>query len=136
MRKQIDALFDLAKDYVVFGQEARLEQTHNTIRDEKIKEDSAYLAGEKMSIYFSNNYETSAVYFPKNVEVMLYCNQINIPIGISDELLDEIYKDAYDYLHNHLFPNVAKCKIETLKNKHAEIKALEAKLKALKYGKN
>lgn len=132
MKEQIEKLIELAKEYVVFGEEIMLPQNHTDIRDKDISsKNDAYLDGSKITIYFNNNYSTWQVSFGK-VKIIGYAKDVQIPFDCDSEMLEMEYNSAKDYLYNHLLPNVAKCKISSLKEKHKRIKELEAELRKLK----
>lgn len=130
MEKQIEKLIELAKDYVVFGNEIQLPDTHNHVRSKDL-DNEQFLEGELINIYLANKGTTWAVDFGK-VKVSGYAKSISLPFNTTEEMLKELHDDAEKYLHEHLLPNVAKCKIGVLKNRHKEIKELERKLRMLK----
>lgn len=131
MKTEIEKLIELAKDYVVFGTEIGLPQTHNHIRGGYQEKPEFHKEGDLINIYFANNFDTWQVEF-KNIKVIGYANEICIPLDADKEYLSEVHKSALDYLNNHLLPNVAKFKIATLKERHVEIKKLEKKLRQMK----
>lgn len=131
MKKQIDKLHELAKDYVVFGMEIGLPDTHNHIRGGHQDKPEFHKDGDLVNIYFSNKGETWQVQF-KNVKIIGYSGMIELPLNADAKYLDSVYDSAKEYLHEHLLPNVAKCKIATLKERHVKIKEMERELRKLK----
>ena len=131
MKKQIEKLIELAKDYVVVGIEIGLPDTHNQIRGGHQEKTEFYKDGDLINIYFSNKAETWMVTF-KDVEITGYSKSIRLPFNADAKYLDSVINSAKEYLHEHLLPNVAKCKIATLKERHLKIKELERELKKMK----
>jgi hypothetical protein len=131
MNKQIEKLIELAKDYHTFAMEVNLPMTHNHIRGGHQQNLEWRKEGKLISVYLANEGTTWQVEFDK-VKIINYAKNIEIPFEITEELLEETYNDALDYLHNYLLVDVAKIKLGVMKEKHKEIKELERKLKKLK----
>lgn len=131
MKTQIEKLIDLAKDYVVFGIEVGLPDTHNHLRGGHQDKPLFHQEGDLVSLYFSNKGETWQVQF-KSVKIIGYTSNIEIPFDSTEDSLEAIYNSAKEYLDNHLLPNVAKCKISTMKERHFKIKEMERELRKLK----
>ncbi len=131
MKNQIEKLIDLTKDYVVFGIEIGLPDTHNHIRGGHQSKPEFHTEGDKVNIYLSNKGETWQVEF-KDVKIIGYSKKIEMPFNSTEESLEAVYESAKEYLHDHLLPNVAKCKIATLKERHVKIKEIERELRKLK----
>jgi hypothetical protein len=131
MKKQIEKLIELAKDYHTFAMEVNLPMTHNHIRGGHQSNPEWRKEGKLISVYLANEGTTWQVEFDK-VKIINYAKNIEIPFETTEELLEETYNDALDYLHNYLLVDVAKIKLGVMKEKHKEIKELERKLKKLK----
>jgi len=131
MRKQIENLIELAKDYVIFGIELGLPDTHNNIRGGHQSKPEFHQEGDLINIYFAAKGETWQVIF-KDVHVIGYLNSVQIPFNSTEESLKAVYDSAKEYLDNYLLPNIAKCKIATLKERHVKIKELERELRKIK----
>jgi hypothetical protein len=132
MKQQIEKLIELARDYHTFAMEVNLPMTHNRIRGGLQQNPPAWAKeGKLINVYLSDEGRTWQVSFDK-VEITNYTKRIGIPFEATEELLQETYNDAYDYLHNYLLVDVAKIKLGVMKEKHKEIKELERKLKKLK----
>src|SRR3990167_11441040 len=131
MKKQIEQLVELAKDYVTFGVEANLPMSHNVVRGKQNKEFDWVQEGEKINVYLSNGGETWSITFG-GITINGYADQIELPFDFTDELLENTFIDCQKYLMEYLFPIVAKVKIEVLRAKHNEIKSLERKIRTLK----
>lgn len=131
MKKEVEKLIELAKDYVVFGIEIGLPDTHNHIRGGHHSKPEFHEDGDLISIYFANRGETWQVTF-KDVAVVGYCSKFEMPMGADADYLNAVYNSAKEYLEEHLLKNVAKCKIATLKERHIKIKELERELRKMK----
>jgi hypothetical protein len=131
MKQQIEKLIELANDYHTFAMEVNLPMTHNHIRGGHQQNPAWAKEGKLINVYLSDEGRTWQVNFDK-VEITNYAKRVGIPFGSTEESLEEIYNDAYDYLHNYLLVDVAKIKLGVMKEKHKEIKELERKLKKLK----
>ena len=129
MKKQIEKLIEIADGYAVFGTEVGLPMTHNTVRGEDDKE--WVQKGKKISIYLAESGSTWAVYF-NGVNIIGYSKKVELPYNVTAQYLNKVIADVGPYLYDYLFPNVAKCKIGVLKEKHKEIKRLESELRKLK----
>jgi hypothetical protein len=126
MKEQIDKLFELAKDYVVFGIEIGLPDAFNRLR-------GGYDGNPEISIFFKNGGELWSVKF-KDVSITGYSNSIEMPLHSDPEYLNEVYDSAKKYLDEHLLPNVSKCTMKALKEKQlATINKLETELNTIKY---
>jgi len=131
MKKQIEKLIELAKDYHTFAIEVNLPMTHNHIRGGHQSNPEWRKEGKLINVYLASEGKTWQVEFDK-VKIINYAKNIEIPFETTEELLEETYNDALDYLHNYLLVDVAKIKLGVMKEKHKEIKELERKLKKLK----
>jgi hypothetical protein len=131
MKEQVEKLIELAKDYVVFGIEIGLPDTHNHIRGGHQEKPEFHKEGDLVSIYFSDKGETWSVTF-KDVTIVGYSSKFEMPMNADVDYLSKVYNSAKDYLNEHLLPNVAKCKIATLKERHVKIKELERELRKMK----
>lgn len=131
MKTQIEKLIELAKDYHTFGIEVNLPMTHNHIRGGHQGRAEWAKDGGLINVYLANEGTTWMVEFG-NVSIVGYMDRISIPFDSTEESLQKIYDDSYDYLHNYLLVDVAKIKLGVMKEKHKEIKRLEKELKKLK----
>jgi hypothetical protein len=131
MKKQIEKLIELAKDYQTFAMEVNLPMTHNHIRGGHQSNPEWRKEGKLINVYLASEGKTWQVEFDK-VKIINYCKDIQMPFESTEESLEETYNDALDYLHNYLLVDVAKIKLGVMKEKHKEIKELERKLKKLK----
>jgi hypothetical protein len=131
MKKQIEKLIELAKDYHTFAMEVNLPMTHNHIRGGHQSNPEWRKEGKLINVYLASEGKTWQVEFDK-VKIINYCKDIQMPFESTEESLEETYNDALDYLHNYLLVDVAKIKLGVMKEKHKEIKELERKLKKLK----
>jgi hypothetical protein len=132
MKEQIKKLIELADAYATFGVEINLPMSFTVIRGTNAANmDWCKRDGIKTTVYLSNRGDVWSVIFD-NVEISGYNKRIMLPFDVTEEYLDGLYESAKSYLYDYLFPDVAKCKIATLKEKHNEIKALEDKLRKLK----
>jgi len=111
MKKQIENLIELAKDYVAFGIELGLPDTHNNIRGGHQSKPDFHQEGNLISIYFSNKGETWTVKF-ENIEITGYSQKIEIPFTSTPESLKAVCDSAKEYLDSYLLP-IAKRKIST-----------------------
>ena len=111
MKKQIENLIELAKDYVVFGIQIGLPDTHNNIRGGHQSKPDFHQEGDLVSIYFSNKGETWTVRF-ENIEITGYSQKIEIPFTSTPESLKAVCDSAKEYLDSYLLP-IAKRKIST-----------------------
>lgn len=130
MKKQLNELIEIANGYVVFSVEAGLPKTHNLIRGKT----SAFKwskNGTDINVYLADSGETWSVRFDK-VEVTGYSKKISVPFDVTIKYLNELILDVRTHLYDYLLPNVAKCKLDVLKDKHKEIKRLERELRKLK----
>ena len=108
-----------------------LPMTHNHIRGGHISSPEWVKEGKLINVYLANKGVTWMVEF-QDVGITNYSKKVTLPYEVTEEYLESIYDDAYDYLHNYLLVDVAKIKLGTMKQKHKEIKELEQKLKKLK----
>lgn len=131
MKNEINSLINLAKDYVVFGVEIGLPQTHNHIRGGHQCDLDFIKMGDLISIYLANNSETWSVTF-KDVVIVGYSSAIQIPFDANEEYLRGVYDSAKKYLVDYLLKDVAKVKLSTMKARHNKIKQLERDLRKLK----
>ncbi len=130
MKKQINELAELGDAYATFGVEVLLPMSHTLVRGPNCNFDWK-LDGKVISVYLASGGETWQVQFDK-VEVVGYMKKINLPFDVTVKYLNELIEDVRGYLYDHLFPNVAKCKIGVLKDKHNKIRRLEGELRKLK----
>ena len=103
MKKQIENLIELAKDYVVFGIELGLPDTHNNIRGGHQSKPKFHQEGDLVSIYFAAKGETWNVTF-KNIEITGYNQNVTIPFTSTPESLKAVYDSAKEYLDSYLLP--------------------------------
>ena len=90
MKHQIEKLIGLANEYHKYAMDNDLPMGHNDFRDD-----------ERICVYLSDKGETWCVYFGK-VVVRDYSSMIELPFDITEHMLDEIYDDAHQCLHEHL----------------------------------
>jgi hypothetical protein len=126
MEKQIAKLVKLAQDYVEFGKASKLPLTHNQLRQEDKDIDI-----KKISIYLSDEYRTSSVYFG-DVEVTLYSNSVRIPTGCNESYLDSVYKDAKKFFVKELESKIEPLLIQRQEEKKEELRRLEKKARILR----
>lgn len=131
MKQIIEKLIELAKDYHTFGVEVNLPMTHNHIRGGHASKPEWAKEGELINVYLADNGATWMVEFGR-VSVTGYASKISIPFNANEDLLQKIWDNAHDYLHNYLLIDVAKIKLGVMREKHKEIKRLERELKKLK----
>ena len=131
MKKQIEKLIELAKDYQTVGVELNLPMTHNHIRGGHQGTTEWRKEGKLINVYLANEGSTWMVEFD-TVSVVGYLGKISMAFDSTEESLQSIYDSAYDYLHNYLLVDVAKIKLKVMKEKQIEIKKLERELKKLK----
>jgi hypothetical protein len=131
MKTQIKKLIELANDYHTFAMEVNLPMTHNHIRGGHQSNPEWVKEGKLINVYLANEGMTWQVQF-NNVSIVNYCKKLELPFDVTEEYLEEVYDDSYDYLHNYLLVEVTNVKLGVMKEKHKEIKELERKLKKLK----
>ncbi len=131
MKEIIKKLVELAQDYVVFGIEIGLPDTHNHIRGGHQTLPDFHQDGDLVNIYFDRGGEVWMVEFNR-VEISSFSYTIKFPYSETEEYLTSVYDSAKKYLHEYLLPNIAKCKISTMKERHTRIKKLEREIKTLK----
>ena len=90
MKKQIEKLIELANEYHKYAIDNDLPMNHNYFRDD-----------ERISVYLSEGGDTWTVHFGK-IEIRNYSSKITLPFDITEHMLDEIYDDAHQCLHEHL----------------------------------
>ncbi len=129
MKEQIKKLVELAKDYVIFGKEIKLPNTHNHIRGGH-GNIGFHEEGDLINIYFADKRKTWSIGFDK-VNVIGYTGTIEMPFDADEEYLKKVHDSARTYLENNLFPNVAKCKLSLLKGKQKKIDDLKKKIAKL-----
>lgn len=133
MENAIKKIIELSHDYVTFGREAKLPNTHVDLRtSDPLRQKHDWVQdGELIGIYFSDNRKTWCTYFGR-IEVTGYRDRICFPTDFTKEELIAAHKDAEEYLHKYLLPNVAKVNLTFIKARQDEIDKLEQKLKELK----
>jgi len=90
MKNQIEKLIGLANEYHKYAMDNDLPMNHNYLREY-----------QEISVYLSEGGDTWAVDFGK-IEIRNYSSMIELPFDITEHMLDEIYDDAHQYLHEHL----------------------------------
>ena len=90
MKNQIEKLIGLANEYYKYAMDNDLPMNHNYFRDDP-----------EISVYLSEGGNIWAVDFGK-VEISNYSSKITLPLDATEHMLDEIYDDAHQCLHEHL----------------------------------
>ena len=90
MKNQIEKLIELANEYHKYAMDNDLTMGHNYFRDDK-----------RICVYLSDKGETWCVYLDR-VSVRNYSSMIDLPFDVTEHYLEELYDDAYEYLHEHL----------------------------------
>jgi len=90
MKHQIEKLIKLAGEYHKYAMDNDLGMGHTYFRD-----------NERISIYLSQSGDTWSVDFDK-VDISDYSSRITLPFNATEHMLEEIYDDAHQYLHEHL----------------------------------
>ena len=90
MKKQIEKLIELAGEYYKYAMDNDLPMGHNDFRFDK-----------RICVYLSDKGETWCVYLDR-VSVRNYSSMIDLPFDITEHMLEAIYNDAHQYLHEHL----------------------------------
>lgn len=133
MKKQIENLIELAKEYHEMGMALNLPMSYNYVRSESLGFQSlkCFKQGRKIVIYLADKGQTWQIEFDK-VRIVGYSEEIQLPFGVSVKYLKEVYEDAKDHLENHLKPHLEEFKLDLSLEKLEEIKYLEEQIKKLK----
>lgn len=133
MKKQIENLIEIAKQYHKIGMALNLPMTHNHIRTKtgNFQSLKCYKDGRKITIYLADKGKTWQAEFDK-VTIVGYSERVQLPFDVTAKYLNELYEDAKDHLENHLKPHLEEFKVDLSSKKLEEIKRLEEQIEALK----
>lgn len=113
MKKQIDRIVELAKQYVDFGISVGLPLNyHSALRDLPNRNAPSWgLNGDNVRVYFGSDYDTWSVYFGK-IEITGFKKAIELPFALTVKDLNKVIADVTTYLNDHLIPNTADIKMQ------------------------
>jgi len=89
MKKEIDKLVELAREYAYAGIRAGLPNQHNYLRER-------YANKKAIMIYFSENKTVQLVQFC-DIEIRLFADKIYMPFNADKAHLESVYNDALEF---------------------------------------
>lgn len=133
MKKQIENLIKIAKEYHEIGMALNLPMTHNHVRREgaNFQNLKCFKEGKPIIVYLNDKGKTWQVEFDK-IKIVGYTEKIELPFDFTDKYLQDVYEDVKDHLEKHLKPRLKEFKLDLTEQKLKEIKKLEEQLKELK----
>lgn len=91
MKREINQLIKIGKEYIEYGKQVELNAEKHTIIRPKSENK------KEIQIYFADNKKTTLISFG-DIEVRFFCNDIIIPFNTTVKEMKEIIKDAKEFL--------------------------------------
>ena len=133
MKEQIEKLIELAKEYHAFAMKVGMPDTWNYLRgiQANYNELKSQKEGSSIGCYLAERGKVWVVEFGE-VQIKDYSKIIELPFSVSEDYLENIYKDASEFLHSTMQLISDKLQNEAVIKRQDEIKKLEDELAELK----